>query len=152
MQSGSFRAALVISLALSTLVLGLTSVSLGGLTRYQEKEPQNPPLEKLLQDLRFGNESERSAAKVILVEQSNISITARATIIKELLNSIKGPNRSTEFLRNPDLYLQWKQAVDLLDAIRAVEAIDGLIECLDCNNGVFSYHQMLFQRLEQSSK
>jgi hypothetical protein len=110
----------------------------GRVTRYQEKEPQNPSLDRLLQDLRFGNESERSAAKVILVEQSNKSVTARATLIKALLPSIKGPNRSVEFMRNPDLYKQWGPVVELLGTIRAVEAIDDLIECLDCNTGLFS--------------
>lgn len=143
-MNGKHRAGLVVSLALSTLVLGLTSVNLGGLTRYQVKEPQNPPLDKLLQDLRFGNESERSAAKVILVEQSNNSVTSRATLIKALLPSIKGPNRSVEFMRNPGLYKQWRPVVELLGTIRAVEAIDDLIECLDCNHGVFSLSPDVF--------
>jgi hypothetical protein len=137
-MNGKYRAALVISLALSTLGLGLTLMNRGGLTQYQEKEPQNPPLDKLIQDLRFGNESERSAAKVILVEQSSKSVTARATLINALLPSIKGPNRSVEFMRNPDLYKQWRPVVELLGTIRAVEAIDYLIECLDCNTGLFS--------------
>jgi HEAT repeat protein len=143
-MNGKHRAALVVSLAVSTLVLGLTSVNLGGLTRYQENEPQNPPLDKLLQDLRFGNESERSAAKVILVEQSNNSVTSRATLIKALLPAIKGPNRSVEFMRNPDHYKQWRPVVELLGTIRAVEAIDDLIECLDCNHGVFSLSPDVF--------
>jgi hypothetical protein len=125
-------------LALSILVLRLTSANVGRVTRYQEKEPQNPSLDRLLQDLRFGNKSERSAAKVILIEQSNKSVTARATLIKALLPSIKGPNRSVEFMRNPDLYKQWRPVVELLGTIRAVEAIDDLIECLDCNTGLFS--------------
>jgi hypothetical protein len=125
-------------LALSILVLRLTSANVGRVTRYQEKEPQSPSLDRLLQDLRFGNKSERSAAKVILVEQSNKSVTARATLIKALLPSIKGPNRSVEFMRNPDLYKQWRPVVELLGTIRAVEAIDDLIECLDCNTGLFS--------------
>jgi len=125
-------------LALSILVLRLTSANVGRVTRYQEKEPQNPSLDRLLQDLRFGNKSERSAAKAILVEQSNKSVTARATLIKALLPSIKGPNRSVEFMRNPDLYKQWRPVVELLGTIRAVEAIDDLIECLDCNTGLFS--------------
>jgi len=136
-MNGKHRAALVISVVLSTVVLGLTSANPEGLTRHREKEPQNPPLDKLLHDLRFGNESERSAAKAILVEQSNKSVTARATLIKALLPSIKGPNRSVEFMRNPDLYKQWRPVVELLGTIKAVEAIEDLIECLDCNTGLF---------------
>ena len=137
-MNGKRRAVLMTSLAFSTLVLGFISANLRRVTCYQEKEPQNPSLDKLLQDLRFGNDSERSAAKVILVEQSNKSVTARATLIKALLPSIKGPNRSVEFMRNPDLYEQWRPVVELLGTIRAVEAIDDLIECLDCNTGLFS--------------
>jgi hypothetical protein len=139
-------------LALSILVLRLTSANVGRVTRYQEKEPQSPSLDRLLQDLRFGNKSERSAAKAILIEQSNKSVTARATLIKALLPSIKGPNRSVEFMRNPDLYKQWRPVVELLGTIRAVEVIDDLIECLDCNTGCSAYRQILFQRLEQSSE
>ncbi len=41
-------------------------------------------------------------------------------------------------MRNPDLYKQWRPVVELLGTIRAVEAIDYLIECLDCNTGLFS--------------
>ena len=68
-MNGKRRAALVTSLAFSILVLGLTSANLAPLTRYQEKESQNPSLDKLIHDLRFGNESERSAAKSSLLSR-----------------------------------------------------------------------------------
>jgi len=105
-------------------------------THRQEGQLQ-PQLDPVLRDLRFGNESEHSAAKDLLIDLSKKSASARALIIEDLLRGIQCPNGSAEFVRNPTLYLEWTRATELIGLIRAEEAIDSLLQCLDCNNGVF---------------
>jgi HEAT repeat protein len=39
------------------------------------------------------------------------------------------------FWEMPGLYIQWIEAVDILGEMRATEAIDTLVACLDCNDG-----------------
>jgi len=103
----------------------------------QGNQDNDLQLDKLLHDLRLGNESERVAARTTLLDLSHKSSATRESLIKELLKTVKVPIKSVEFMRDPARYLEWKETTTLLGLLRAVEAIDALIECLDCNNGVF---------------
>ena len=51
----------------------------------QVNQDDNFQLNELLHDLRFGNESERVAARTALLELSNKSAAIRGSLIKELL-------------------------------------------------------------------
>lgn len=93
-------------------------------------------LDELIPQLRADKESERVTAKESLVLLSHESVATRQTVIEALLKIIRTPNNSGEFVKSPPLYKQWKGAVEVIASIRAVEAIDDLIACLDCNNGL----------------
>jgi hypothetical protein len=114
------------------------------LTSAQVKEKNGPQLDQVVRDLRSDKESERANAKKALLTLANKSAANRESVIKELVRIIKSPRRSEEFVKDPTLYLEWREVTDLLGSIRAVEAIDDLVECLDCNNGVFGLSPDLF--------
>ena len=138
-QRSNFGVALVLLatvVALNSSSLQLHDYGVVALTHPQERELK-PQLDRLLRNLRFGNESERSAAKDLLIDLSKKSASARAQLIENLLKLIQCPSGSAGFVRNPTLYLEWKQATELVGLIKAQEAIYDLIQCLDFNNGVF---------------
>src|ERR1051325_10958331 len=84
----------------------------------QGNQDNNRQLEKLLHDLRSGNESERVAARTTLLDLSNKSAATRESLIRELLKTIKVPSKSVEFMRDPARYLEWKETTTLLGLMR----------------------------------
>lgn len=113
-------------------------------TYSQNDDYNNNQLDKLVRDLRSDNENERAAAKKTLLEISGKSMAARDSVIRELLKIIKAPRGSVEFMKHPTRYLEWKGATEILGSIKAIEAIDDLIECLDCNIGAFGLSPDVF--------
>jgi HEAT repeat protein len=91
----------------------------------------------LIRELRSETVSQRTAAKAALIQLSNESPRNREAVIKELLGIIKSSNRTLNFIKDPENYLGWQESTEILGSIRATEAIDDLIHCLDCNDGKF---------------
>jgi len=46
-------------------------------------------------------------------------------------------DKGAELVRSHDRFREWSEATNLLGRIRATEALDTLINCLECNDGRF---------------
>jgi HEAT repeat protein len=106
------------------------------LTLRQQDQNADEQVSKWVRDLGSNNSNERSAAKEALLNLSTRSAATRDVVIKQLLKIIKLPDKGAEFVKSPARYSEWREAVDVLGLMRATEAIDDLVDCLDCNNGV----------------
>lgn len=90
----------------------------------------------LLKQLKFGNESQQSEAKEKLLALGNSSAERRGEIVVELVKLVSNPDRVRRRLLVDDQgYRTFKIVIDLLGRLRAIEALESLIACLDCNDG-----------------
>ena len=88
-----------------------------------------------LRQLRSLDEKEREGAKNALIAFSSESASSRQYAIGELLKIIDVRGERADLMVSPERFLEWKEAADILGTLKATEAIDLLVECLDCNNG-----------------
>ncbi|MDT5270147.1 MAG: hypothetical protein QOH49_2333 [Acidobacteriota bacterium] len=75
-------------------------------------------------------------AKEALVAAAGKPGASRQYVVGELLKLVAVTDWREEFLRSPERYREWKEAVDMAVTIRATEALDPLVACLECNNGM----------------
>ncbi len=88
-----------------------------------------------LRDLRSKDSNQRYNAKRAIVAMADGSIESRKQVVSELLKLARAQNATSEFARSPERFLEWKEVTDILGELKSTEAIDVLIQCLDCNNG-----------------
>lgn len=101
----------------------------------QEEQKDFSQVESWIRNLRSNDAAEREAAKNEIITFSAKSPEARQYTIKELLPIVKVSEGPTELWKSQPRFFEWKEATDILGTIKATEAIDVLIDCLDCNNG-----------------
>jgi HEAT repeat protein len=89
----------------------------------------------LIEKLPSSNEAERERAKKKIKSLARESAVSREQVIQEL---IKFVNQSDARLRSLSAahYDAWSFAVELLGKLKATEAIDTLVACIICNDGI----------------
>jgi len=114
------------------------------LSPYQDKHDEASEMDSLIRALRFDEKHKRDTAKREILAISNKSQTARNYVIKELLKIASVQNGRAELVSSSGRYYEWSEAVDILGTIKVPEALDVLIECLDCNDGAFGFSPNYF--------
>jgi HEAT repeat protein len=109
----------------------------------QENSSDCSRIASIIQRLRSPNDAVRAHAKKVILSLSSRSESSRQCAIQNLLSIAAFPTTRSDkalalFLTDSELYFQWMEAVDILGEMRATEAIDTLIDCLNCNDGRFS--------------
>jgi HEAT repeat protein len=141
-RSRSFLPVLTLTLTLTACVgLGITrggsdSGVPTGAPAVLAAQDDSRPLRQWLSSLRSPDDKERAAAKEALVAAAGKPGPARQYVVGELLKLVAVGDWREEFLRSPNRYREWKEAVDIVGTIRAAEALDTLVACLECNNGM----------------
>lgn len=89
----------------------------------------------LVRKLQSANEDDREQAKKELRSLAGGSAESRKRVIRE---SIKVVEASDTLLRATSAahYDAWKFAAELLGELKATEALDALIACINCNDGI----------------
>ncbi|HEY3028103.1 MAG TPA: HEAT repeat domain-containing protein [Pyrinomonadaceae bacterium] len=101
-----------------------------------ESDGQMSEMKTLLRHLGSDHKDERENAKRAIVILANESPENRQEVIKELVEIVTVSNKRSPFYESHDRFLSWMEAVDIVGTLRATEAIDVLIQCLDCDVGV----------------
>lgn len=89
----------------------------------------------LVQKLQVAGEAEQEKVKKELSLLAEESAESREQVIQELIIRVKGSDVRSR-LTSRAHYNAWKSAVDLLGQLKATEAIDVLVECIACNDGI----------------
>jgi len=89
---------------------------------------------KLLQKLQSADDLNRKQAKKELGALARGSSEGREEAIRELIKLVEGSDDRLR-LTSKAHYEAWESAVELLGELKATEAIDSLIACIDCNDG-----------------
>lgn len=84
--------------------------------------------------LRSADEGERERAKKELRLLASKSARSRKQVIQELIK-VTGESDARLRVTSAQYYDAWKFATELLGELKATEALDVLIECIDCNDG-----------------
>ena len=90
---------------------------------------------RLVRQLQLDNEVERSEAKQELCSLARKSDQSRNQVIQELVKLVQGSDPTLR-LTSPAHYDAWRFAAELLGELKATEALDVLIACTDCTNGI----------------
>jgi HEAT repeat protein len=89
----------------------------------------------LVRKLQSDHEGERAQAKKGLRSLARASAQSREEVIGELVKLIGGSEPVLRVTSAPH-YDAWSFAATLLGQVKAVEALDVLIACIDCNDGI----------------
>lgn len=117
------------------LTATLLSCSSAGSTQptAQDRQMESAQMDMWIRKLRSHDMSERHEAKNEILTSSNKSVDSRKYAIKELLKLAKLQSGCIEVLTSNERFFEWEIAVDILGTLKAAEAIDVLIENLDCS-------------------
>jgi len=137
--------------ALSLCLFLAASASVGWsaiMPRKQDQSGENRAA-ILVRKLQSDREAERAQAKKGLRSMARASAQSRQQVIRELVKLVAG---SEPVLRASSTahYDAWSFAAELLGQVKAVEALDVLIACINCNNGLHglsSYRYPAFRAL-----
>jgi HEAT repeat protein len=89
----------------------------------------------LVQRLQDSDEGTRERAKKDIALFAKESEQSREQVIRELIKLMESSDVRLR-LSSPTHYDAWTFAAGYLGEIKATEAIDALVSCIDCNNGV----------------
>lgn len=97
----------------------------------------------VVQRLQDPDEAARERAKNDITSLARESDQSREQVIRELIKLVESSNARLR-LSSPTHYHSWKFAVEFLGEIKATEAIDALVNCIDCNDGIagLSYERL----------
>lgn len=92
--------------------------------------------------LGSADQRKRERAKKSILLLASRSSSFSQCVIKKTLKIVTevstAPDRGVElFWKFPGRFQEWSEAADILGTLRALEAMDVLIDCLDCNDGRF---------------
>src|SRR5215216_5873695 len=93
----------------------------------------------LTPSLRSRSNVKRARAKKAILLISSKSESSRQCAIRSMLDIASLPTTRSDkartlFLTAPARYSEWMVAIDILGEMRATEALNTLIDCLDCND------------------
>jgi hypothetical protein len=133
------RLQLMSCLALIAICAGANGCALCA-TRLSEDECREAP--SSMTTLRSADQRERERAKKSILDFARRSSISRQCVIKKTLKivtevSIDRDKGAKSFWNSPGRFQEWSDATDILGTLRAMEALDVLIDCLDCNDGRF---------------
>lgn len=86
--------------------------------------------------LTSASSPKKQRAKKKLIALLKQSPERRGRVVSELINIVAEPDVRNLIITSPAKYETWRLAVEALGELKAVEALDALITCLDCNDGV----------------
>jgi HEAT repeat protein len=109
-------------------------VGLNSPVNRNENQTTTDEVSKLLQKLQSADDRDRKQAKKELGALARGSSEGREEAISELIKFVEGSNNRLR-LSSEAHYDAWESAVALLGELKATEAIDSLIACIDCNDG-----------------
>jgi hypothetical protein len=126
-------------LTLAIVLLALLGVkSEAANSRVTPPSDDCPEVTRELAKLRSQNKNVRNQAKERIVVLSQNSAQLRQCVIRNMSDIVRAPRTFSDpalFLKYPELYVVWNEAVDILASIRAIETMQVLIDCIDCNDG-----------------
>jgi len=96
----------------------------------------------LIGKLRSADQRKRERAKRLIVIFAGRSSSARECVIDRTVKIVSEVSTSADrgvelFWKSPSRFEEWSGATDILGTLKAPQAIDPLIDCLDCNDGRF---------------
>jgi HEAT repeats len=89
----------------------------------------------LVRNLQETDETARKEAKNRLRSLARESVEARKRVIHELIPIVEGTDELAR-VTSPARYDAWKFAIELFGDLKATEALDALIACIYCNEGI----------------
>lgn len=110
----------------------MASKAQGGVTIRDEKQRQEVDLEALLERLSVTDEETRTAAKHKIIQLAGQSQQNRKLVIDTLLGRAEMPAFKFHLDTIQESYF-WTSISEIFDELKAVEALDFLIDCLDCS-------------------
>lgn len=139
MSTHLFRIQLVLFIA---LVAFCTPTTNGAVSTTGPNMNECAEAASLIHRLRFASLRKREKTKNSILVFSRRSSTARQCVVKTSLKIVTDVSISKDkgvglFWKFPGRFQEWSGAADILGTLRASEAIDVLVECLDCNDGRF---------------
>jgi HEAT repeat protein len=90
---------------------------------------------RLVRQLQSDDELERKQAKIMLGSLARQSADSRGQVVLEAKRVIEDSDARRR-LSSAAHYDAWTSAAELLGELKATEALDALIECIDCTNGI----------------
>lgn len=107
----------------------------GANVRVKQEQDGDHKVKTLVQRLGSDEELERGNAKKALRSLALESAQSRGKVVPELVKLFQGSDPSLR-LSSPAHYDAWRRAAELLGELHATEALDVLIACIECNNGL----------------
>lgn len=101
-------------------------------TPVKQDEAGDDKATRLVRELQSDDEVERTRAKKGL---RFLARESRPRVIHELVKLVQGSERKLRTTSRAH-YDAWSFAAELLGKLKATEAVDVLIACIDCNNGM----------------
>lgn len=89
---------------------------------------------RLIEVIDHGSQKEQQRASRQLVLLAGRNNVGREETIKRLISFVGAPNIRSEIIGSEQKYRAFKVAVAILGELRATEALDILVACLDCND------------------
>lgn len=102
-------------------------------------------VQKLEAGIRSADVDERGRAKSAIVTLAHSSESARRCVVEAFLKVLAtGSTSKRDFFTSPERYRLWEASANILGEVKAAEAIEDLVNCLDCNNGRFGLTSGVF--------
>lgn len=105
-------------------------------TRYADGCSSEIDLNTAIKNLAGGDWAKAAQTKKLLLDDSKRSTACRKQIIDALVRAMTKPN--LDFVTDQSSYFLWLHGAPVLGDLKAVEALDLLIDHLDLNDGLFS--------------
>ena len=136
-----FRLQLLWSITLIAFYAGTNELVLCATRLSADECPEVAPW---IPKLRSADQRKRQRAKESILTFSSRSPNSRQCVIKPMQKIVDEIVASPDggFLlaaKYPERYAEWIEATDILGTMKATEAMDSLIECLDYNNGTTDF-------------
>ena len=131
------KCSIVFVLSVLVMILSCTAMRAEPLT-ISDRNVECDEILPLISELRSGKKPVRETTKQRILIFSERSKESRQCTIKKMADIVAVPitfSDRTLFLKHQELYLVWNEALDILATMKAIEALDVLVECLDCNDG-----------------
>jgi HEAT repeat protein len=108
----------------------------------KQVEPAEDRAAVLIRKLQSPGDADREQAKEELRSLAKESAESRRRVIDESIRLMKSTD-AAQRIPSSAQYDAWRFAAELLGELKATEAVDTLIACIDCNDGIMglSFHR-----------